>query len=258
MRAKATKIGIYYINLARSADRRKLMESQFRKLKMKATRVDAVDSKLAKELIHETSWKCWSTRDVEYACTLSHLKAILNAYLDGCEVAVVFEDDMKILRLPTPKLIKSAPQDWEILQLSTLGPWANKLLQNPPAYFVPWRITHFNTGAYLINKSGMLKILNSTMQPTSSSSIALDQTKYSFSKARFVESLLPKIPGIQKPCNADVFVYNQCRTYTCCDISCHENRSIPSTINPGHKDIHDTTAELIQKLFKQRGFLMKW
>lgn len=256
MPAKASKLGIYYINLARSADRRKLMESQFRKLKAKAVRVPAVDSKTAKTLVGETSWKCWGTRDVEYACTLSHVKAILQAYLDGCELAVIFEDDMQILRLPTLKLIKSAPRDWEILQLSTIGPWADKLIQNPPAYFVPWRITHFNTGAYLINKTGMSKILNSVMQQTKS--IALDQIKYSFSKARFVSSLIPQIPGIQKPCNADVFVYNQCKTYTCCDISCHENRTLLSTINPGHKSVHDTTAELIQNLLIHRGFLMKW
>ena len=74
---------------------------------------------------------------------------------------LVLEDDMEVLRWPTQGLLASAPRDWEVLMLYSLGGLANDLYQadNVSLWF-PWAVQEklFNTGAYLINRAGMKKV----------------------------------------------------------------------------------------------------
>ena len=80
----------------------------------------------------------------------------------GQELMLVLEDDMEILRWPTAALLATAPVDWQILQLYSLGPRATHLysLERAVPLWERWTLhSHlFNTGAYIINRSGMRQV----------------------------------------------------------------------------------------------------
>ena len=73
---------------------------------------------------------------------------------------LVLEDDMEVLRWPTQGLVQSAPADWEILMLYSLGGQANILYKaDNVSLWYPWAMQEklFNTGAYVISRAGMKK-----------------------------------------------------------------------------------------------------
>ena len=68
---------------------------------------------------------------------------------------------MEILRWPTTGLLDSAPADWEVLMLYSLGGQANDLYRSENAsLWHAWTFEDklFNTGAYLINRKGMKQV----------------------------------------------------------------------------------------------------
>ena len=79
------------------------------------------------------------------------------------EAVLVLEDDMELLRWPTNELLAMAPEDWQVLQLYSLGPRASHLytLDDAPLWDA-WNLSKhlFNTGAYVINRSGMRQVLS--------------------------------------------------------------------------------------------------
>ena len=77
------------------------------------------------------------------------------------EVILVLEDDMEILRWPTAALLATAPRNWQVLQMYSLGTLASHLYSHPEAAL--WERWHtskhlFNTGAYIINRAGMQQV----------------------------------------------------------------------------------------------------
>ena len=86
------------------------------------------------------------------------LKACVHEACLAQELALVLEDDMQVLRWPTEGTLHFAPPDWEVLQLYMLGKAAQQLYADPPSLWVPWRPGIFNTGAYLISRTGMRKV----------------------------------------------------------------------------------------------------
>lgn len=88
-------IPIYYINLDRSTDRNESMKKKFSDTGIRNyTRITAVDGKTLD--INEIKKKYDVHKDMNnytIACTLSHIKAISQAYNDGCDIAIIMEDD---------------------------------------------------------------------------------------------------------------------------------------------------------------------
>ena len=68
------------------------------------------------------------------------------------------EDDMEILRWPSRAVLGDPPPGWGALQLYMLGNSANQLYRSPPGRWVPWAPGLFNTGAYIINRTGMQRV----------------------------------------------------------------------------------------------------
>lgn len=101
----------------------------------------------------------------EVACLLSHLKAILRAYEDGHEQALILEDDAMLsynfLKQWHP-YVQRAPSDWKILQFATNNKNVVKQGVNLLDFFITWQPYHWSTRAYIINREGMEIIVNKT------------------------------------------------------------------------------------------------
>tara|TARA_A100001015_G_C14890431_1_gene672182 strand:- start:106 stop:843 length:738 start_codon:yes stop_codon:yes gene_type:complete len=95
---------VYFINLDRSKDRRKHIESNLRKLGVDAERVSAIDGKtLTKEYISEVydEQKCLKKHRKklipnEIGCALSHLKIYKKIVKNNLDGAIILEDDVKL------------------------------------------------------------------------------------------------------------------------------------------------------------------
>ena len=176
-------IPIYWINMDKSVDRRVRMHQHLQG--HEHVRIRAVDAYEAREkvstsqishigvtfytmtnetitykkrLAHSYSYK-------ELACTLSHVKAIQQAYDDGHEMAIILEDDVVFLPRFWPLikyLIDSAPADWEILQLYTTHFRAMVHACHLKDPWVHWKSYFWGAQGYVIRRSGMRKILSQT------------------------------------------------------------------------------------------------
>jgi GR25 family glycosyltransferase involved in LPS biosynthesis len=124
----------YWINMERSLDRRKFMESQFFKYGIENYRISAETPETIKAhdytiIRNADSMDC--TTPEEIACILSHLKAIQQGYDDlvvgdGCDsdsYFCVLEDDITLLNIDFGKILnyinKKKEADVEVLQLYT-------------------------------------------------------------------------------------------------------------------------------------------
>jgi GR25 family glycosyltransferase involved in LPS biosynthesis len=160
---------IFWINLDRNIDRRIDMEKKFKKCNMQNTRIVAYDGYNDNlEQYCDFDNKVYDYLPGQLGCTLSHLKAILNFFkrtnLDTC---IIMEDDVSFEFIPKWNasildIINHAPNNWDIIQLSYTIDKFSRLEKKP--FYIPWRIDHYGTVAYLINKKGALKILTKLLK----------------------------------------------------------------------------------------------
>ena len=165
---------IYWINLDTSADRREAMMDMFSSQGIaNAHRVSGVTADEARHLlqtghlvIHPDLYS-WRERIEqlfrEAAATLSHLRAIKQAYDAQHEFAFIFEDDAILSRLFQDEwrgYADLAPSGWKILQFATNNlPVAKQgalALTDP---FTTWYGYHWSARAYLINRAGMKTLM---------------------------------------------------------------------------------------------------
>lgn len=127
---------VLYINLARREDRKKSIEEQCSKLGVNPVHIVAVDANEIPKETEETlpfvthkGYKLWLT---QYACALSHLKAMKYLIESGEDKALILEDDaifkedaipylkfyLGLAPLPDQPPI---PSDWKIIALGHLS-----------------------------------------------------------------------------------------------------------------------------------------
>ncbi len=118
---------IYWINLDRSTERKKNMETILKYLPVKNERISAVDGKnipidkiLSNMILKENVPKL---TNYEYACLLSHLNTIKKFSETNYEYALILEDDttlefVKYWNKKISDIINEAPSDWEIILLN--------------------------------------------------------------------------------------------------------------------------------------------
>lgn len=186
----------YYVNLDHSPDRRERMERFFNTFS-ELKRVPGVDGHSKTDVLHTLSMKHCppaqlprSFDDVNLGvkkgsatylsrlgCTLSHLRAILRAYDDKREYALILEDDATPDLVPTwpgslKQYIETLPDDWTIVQLSALSygdelknlytQWQSQRKKEPKSN--PTTMTKdagsliWSAQAYLISREGMKRI----------------------------------------------------------------------------------------------------
>lgn len=100
----------------------------------------------------------------EYGCSLSHIKAIKQAFENGDEEAFIIEDDMHNMYYPLwekslKEVIKQKPEKAECLIFYTSNPAIYDMFEkNPKKEYMICKWT-WSTGCYYINRKGMNKIL---------------------------------------------------------------------------------------------------
>lgn len=171
---KRLKIPFYYINLKDSVSRSKYMENQAILYNINMKRVDGINGKI----INKKGGKIKLTPEVEIdfvnkskknsvneiACTLSHIKAIYNAYNNGDEIAIIAEDDASLSLYPywdisIEGIINKAPSDWNIICIYSSFE-NNEVIQQEE--FVKFHIPDniwFGSVLYIINRKGMENVL---------------------------------------------------------------------------------------------------
>lgn len=159
---------IYYINLNRSEKRKKFMEDQFNNLKITFKRVEAIDGNNI-NVNYENLCRHKGNK-YELACTLSHLKAIKQAYNDNIDNVLICEDDINFSlinkwKINIQQIIDLAPKDWKIIKLhnNNYKQIANK---NTIPKIIPKQKHSSSTGLYLINRKGMEIIINKFYKET--------------------------------------------------------------------------------------------
>lgn len=167
---------IYYINLARRADRRALMEAQFQKLGLAATRIEAMtpDRLTAEEL----AFSCDPARGgpwifpVELSACRSHLLAMEALLAAGAPHAFILEDDaIMSSRLP-PFLaaFDANPPPVDLLNLEAFG-WSMRLAREPlarlngVALHRQWSEA-YGVAGYIISQAGARRALASPLMRT--------------------------------------------------------------------------------------------
>ncbi len=171
------QLPVYWINLDTSNIRRKSMYKNFHNIKN--VRISAVNATLAKlksiqfngvafiEFSKETNIYRKHIENTysykELACTLSHVKAIQQAYDAGYKMAIISEDDVEFLPqfwTIIPYFIKAAPIDWDVLQLYTTKKRSMVHVCKIDDPWIHWKPYFWGTQGYVINRKGMRKILS--------------------------------------------------------------------------------------------------
>lgn len=171
----STDTPVFYINLDTAYDRRKHIINQFQKHTFTNTyRVHAVD---VKQLVSTKKGRIEMIQDenhenheimfvnhydnhtpVELACTLSHIKAIMNAYEMKYDHVLVVEDDVSFDLKPfwnntLNNVVKDAPKDWDIINIYT----KDQLNTSETYVMAPEAI---GCVSYIISRRGMKQIID--------------------------------------------------------------------------------------------------
>jgi mannosyltransferase OCH1-like enzyme len=166
---------IYYINLDRSIARKNAMECSLSKISNNFTRISGIDGKKIKNIFGDTiddmtflidkNLKTFSKS--ELGCVLSHIKAIQTAYDNGDDIAMICEDDLYVepyrFMKSLDEIVNEAPLDWEYLNLFT---GFDKQYDLKSVKYIEYDTKkHYSTVCYLINRSGMKKVLDFLSKP---------------------------------------------------------------------------------------------
>ena len=234
-------VPVLYINLDRSKDRKVAFEAQMRRFKVKTfKRVPAFDGR---KIFSDAALRARTVelpKDMkqssgEIGCSLSHLRAAEMALDIDAPYVLVMEDDIHLTfyerwRTSIEEIVRQAPKDWQVLQLTINNVRVLRTLMGLGAPFVPWRKNHWSTGAYLINRKGCQRTVNEFCQTGK--------------KAHY------KLPGgVQLV--SDVLMYNGPGAYTYTrPLLDHEIKE--STIHQGHvESCHRQAAELSAAFYER-------
>jgi len=162
--SRTTLPPIYWINLARSGDRRARMQANLDARALAHTRIEGIDGRDARALRDAIRWV--KTTPTEAACIASHLLALRRAFADGHDVALVLEDDT------TFDLYDAWPEGWATIRDALpprFGLVALSAAQEPKpldALYGLWRGEkrvgkhgYWSTGAYAIERHAIATLL---------------------------------------------------------------------------------------------------
>ena len=155
---------IYWVNLDRSNDRKKKMETIVSNFNIKNIRIKASDGKLESDdnIYGKFITDKFSMLKLEYACLLSHLNTIKQFSESKYEVALILEDDISLefsiyWDKPISEIIKKAPKDWDIIMVGYMNVSNSKEIYSKNTD----KNVILSTWSYIINKKSAIKFINS-------------------------------------------------------------------------------------------------
>jgi len=177
---------IYWINLDRSHDRRKYMETLLNDNvfnNIDKHRITASDGKQDDTIMQNFVLDKESTiTRIEYATLLSHLNAIREFANSSHEIALIFEDDITLnlksyWKKSISEIMQNAPSDWEIIQLYyilddnyeipeneyTFIKNNNFIVSNNSNIILQYnrnKVSSYSLAAYVITKKAALRFIN--------------------------------------------------------------------------------------------------
>ena len=211
---------LYWINMDGATERRAHMESQLKDFKLHR-RIASIDT------FGNAVKANKATTAAEASCMASHLKA-LDAFVhesDGAELCVVCEDDVELkgavmLHERVFYYVRSAPSNWQILQLHVIAPANRRPSSNSLLRFERWTPNHYSTLIYVVRRDGAERLLRKAREsrPT------------------------PRTKWI-----ADHYLYNNAITYSL-DIPFFNDRtSLGSSIHESNLPMHRANHERIER-----------
>ena len=248
----------YWINMERSLDRRKFMESQFFKYGIENYRISAETPETIKAhdytiIRNADSMDC--TTPEEIACILSHLKAIQQGYDDGCvgdggcddggedAYFCVLEDDITLLNIDFGKILNYINKkkegvgdvaDVEVLQLYTsshpvvIQLYNECFLKNGDGGNVIVKRTESYPGAvyYLVSRKAARKILDAYV---------VSKNKYDLSYSSWTA--------------ADNIIYAPVSSYVITYPVAITDIAFGSTLHPEHLPNHENCNNIIRHIW---------
>lgn len=168
----------YFINLARSHERRLRMLQRLAAQGLTGTRVEAIDARDTQQLEQRVRWSQEPSpvigraiTPIEAAVTASHLLAIQQAYTDGAPHALIFEDDVTFdlcARWPSgwDCLMSSLPEQYGIAQLcvAALPHQLDTLFSGHERYVKTDGVTYASAAAYRIERRAMRVLLDTHLR----------------------------------------------------------------------------------------------
>jgi GR25 family glycosyltransferase involved in LPS biosynthesis len=154
----------YMISLDRCVERRKVMYELYDANHL--YNVNAYDGKILEtydDIILPENYEKYGTPG-EYGCSLSHIKAIKQAFDNGDQEAFIIEDDMHniyshLWEKTLKEVIAKKPEKAECIIFYTSNPAIIKIFEeNPKKEYMICKWT-WSTGCYYINRGGMRKIV---------------------------------------------------------------------------------------------------
>ena len=163
---------IYYINLERAVRRNYKFIKDLELYNLKGVRVSAIDAKnldikddLLPDSGEENGIKFKNVlgdsdlAPAELSCTLSHLKAVKQAYDDKHEIVLIVEDDCSFDLMPywdedLSELFKSI-KGWDIIQLGSSSTEINETDS-----VIPWKTCYWGTFAIAYTREGLKRVLD--------------------------------------------------------------------------------------------------
>ena len=224
----------YWINRDSDLERAAFMRRWLSSHELDNSRVSAITPNSLPKLLTLPGYELGNSR-VELSCLCSHITAIKRAYQDGCDYAVILEDDIVPAYIcDFSALMASAPSGWQILQLSVVNEQAilnaAKSFQITGEIWQQWDFPSWGMGAYIINRSGMQRIM-SLFSPLESKTVDLRRVrKY-------------------KKLVSDYILYRYLDAYSCTFQIFLVSNLFGSTIHPKHCDaFHLPATKLSEKM----------
>jgi hypothetical protein len=254
---------IYYINMDKDTDRlNSVLQHSKTYVKANLTRIRAFNGNLITNRKSDTVdgitflnyYKELSRSEI--GCCISHLMAINTAWKNGDKIAMIIEDDLSFSSTAIiPKIgdiIKNAPKDWDILQLSSFENNNN----TPPKSKINYTKRNYPTnafwscGCYIINRKAMETILNIT-KPDKNKELyiikpirnATVQEIENCKKIKYTEFTGFPLFGV-----SDGYIYDLVNTYaTSPSLFIMDNSELESTIHESHTPYHIQNALITAK-----------
>ena len=151
----------YYINLDRSKNRKKFMETLYKDI----IRIEAYDGKKLNEYNDIILPEKYEESPNALACSLSHIKAIITAYKNGDKEALILEDDISNIyknrwKKSIQQIINEAPNDTECIKFHCNNLIKLREMIENKVLYKKWHVREWGTQCYYVNKKAMTKIYN--------------------------------------------------------------------------------------------------